>query len=334
MAKFLLSFSIIFLGLTMGYLFKKLVERRIIRLGEARAESLRAFAQKYTLLLINPIIFCGAVWSLDLSDRRTFAFPLVGLFALVLGSVSGFLGSRILALPPERAGVYVTCSSFTNIGSIGGLILFLLVGETGFALLPFYKLFEDLWYYGVLFPLARHYGERANPGAGASTSSTPASGVLRVIRDPFFLVATAGIITGIGLNVAGFVRPAFYGKLNTYLVPASTFILLFTIGMRIRFKVERTHWRAAMFILTSKMVIVPVAALALAAALGLGSTGGGIGLQVVLVLSSMPIGFLGMVPPTLYRLDLAFANSLWLASNTALVFIVPALFLILRAWAI
>ncbi len=331
MAKFIQSFSIIFLGLATGYLFKRMVDRRIIPIGEALAETLRAVVQKYTLLLINPIILCGAVWSLDLSDRRTLAFPLVGLFALILGSLSGFLGSRLLALPPEKAGVYVTCSSFTNIGSIGGLILFMLVGEAGFALLPFYKLLEELWYYGVLFPLARQYGERANPGAGASTPSGSLAGIQRVLRDPFFLIALAGIVTGVGLNTAGVDRPEFYGTLNSFLVPASTFVLLFTIGMRIRFKVERGHWRAVALILTSKILLVPAMTLAVSALLGLGGTGGGIGLQVVLVLSSMPIGFLGLVPPTLFRLDLSFANSLWLASNSALVVIVPALSILLSA---
>jgi predicted permease len=329
--KFLISFTTIFLGLALGFSFNRLVKNGTLHIGEARAEALRSVLQKFTLLIINPVIFCGAVWSLDLSDARTLAFPLVGLFALMLGSLLGFAGSRILALPPEQAGVYVTCSSFTNIGSIGGVVLFLLVGEHAFALLPFYKLLEDLWYYGVLFPLARSYGERAHPSATTSPHPGPLAGVIRVLRDPFFLVAIAGIALGIGLNHAGLRRPPQYGSVISFLVPASSFILLFTIGMRIRFRVERQHRKAASMLLVSKMLLVPSTALAFALLLGLGGMEAGIGLKVVLVLASMPVGFLGLIPPTLYRLDLSFANSLWLVSNAALVVIVPALSFLINA---
>ena len=43
----------------------------------------------------------------------------------------------------------------TNIRNIGGLIVFLLLGEIAYSLVPFYKLLEELWYYGVLLPYAR-----------------------------------------------------------------------------------------------------------------------------------------------------------------------------------
>lgn len=323
--KFVYSFATIFMGLALGYAFNRLVKKGTIPVGEERAEVFRSGLQRSVLLFFSPLVFCGAVWSLDLSDARMFSLPLVGLSALVLGSLSGFIGTKLLALPPEQAGVYTTCSSFTNIGAIGGLVLFLLAGEQAFALLPFYKLFEDLWYYGVLFPIARSYGERAHPSASSTPRFGPMAGVLRVLRDPFFLVATSGIALGIGLNLAGIHRPPQYGTVISLLLPASTFILLFTIGMRIRFKVERAHWKAASMLLVSKILLVPSAAIALALLLGLGGMEGGNGLKVVLVLASMPVGFLGMVPPTLYRLDLSFANSLWLLSNAALLVIVPVL---------
>ncbi len=324
--KFILPFVTIFLGLASGWAFSRLSERGKVRISAVRAEKLRLFLQRVALLGINPVAFCGAVWSLDLSNPRTFAIPFVGLFALVAGGALGLLGSRLFRLGPERAGVYATCSSFTNIGNIGGLVVFLLLGESAFALLPFYKLFEELWYYGVLFPLARHYGARAHPEA-TPVRVGPMAGFSRVLRDPFFLVAIVGIGAGIGLNLATIPRPAFYGRLNGFLVPSSSFILLFTIGMRIRFRIGKEDLKAAACILTSKIVLVPALALSLALVLGLGQIDGG--LKVVLVLASMPIGFLGLVPPALFGLDEKLANSLWLASNGALVVIVPLLSVLL-----
>ena len=326
--KFIFPFATIFLGLASGWVFSRLSERGTVQVSAVRAERIRLFLQRLALLGINPVAFCGAVWSLDLSNPHTFALPFVGLFALAAGGTFGLVGSRLLRLGPDRAGVYTTCSSFTNIGNIGGLVVFLLVGEATFALLPFYKLFEEFWYYSVLFPLARHYGAKAHPEA-AAVSVGSLEGLIRVLRDPFFLVAIAGVSIGIGLNVSGIQRPAFYGRLNSFLVPSSSFILLFTIGMRIRFRIGMEDLKAAACILTSKIVLVPALAVSLATVLGLGQIEGG--LKVVLVLAAMPIGFLGLVPPALFGLDEKFANSLWLVSNGALVLIIPALSIALAA---
>jgi predicted permease len=328
------SFSIIIIGLAAGYAFNRAIEAGAIHINSAETERLRIGLQRFALLFINPVSFCGAVWSLDLSHPRYFLLPIVGLSALALGLGLGFAGSRILRLPPERAGVYTTCASFTNIGNIGGLVAFVTLGEGAFGLVPFFKLGEELWYYSVLFPLARAYGAKANPGLAAVGSDGgraegPATGVLRVLRDPFFLVAIAGISIGLGLNAAGLPRPAFYAPLNSVLVPISSLTLLFAVGMRMRFRIKREYWKAAALIVAGKALAVPCAAAAIATAFGLGSVSGGLGLKVVVVLTAMPIGFLGLVPPTLFRLDLDFANALWLVSNGALIFIVPALAAIL-----
>jgi len=328
---FVRSFSVIFLGLAAGYVFNRAIDRRAAPVGRAAADRLQAALQRIALLGINPIAFCGAVWSLDLSDRRNFLLPIVGVSALATGLALGLAGARLLRLPPGKAGVYATCASFTNIGNIGGLVVYVALGEAAFGLIPFYKLGEELWYYTVLFPLARSYGAKANPGPAAAATG-PAAGILRVLRDPFFLIALLSVSLGLGLNAAGLRRPALYAPLNSVLVPLSSFLMLFAIGMRMRFAIRREHRAAAALLIAGKALVVPcvVAALSLALGLGAGGAGGGaMAMKVALALSAMPIGFLGLVCASLNRLDVDYANSLWLASNGALILIVPVLAAIL-----
>jgi predicted permease len=109
-------------------------------------------------------------------------------------------------------------------------------------------------------------------------------------------------------------------------------LLLFAIGMRLRFTIARADSGQACLTLgkigsyRSSLV-----AIALAWALGLGQTTDGLGLKLVLVLAAMPVGFVSLVPPTLYKLDQDFAGSLWLVSNSSPSgIVVPALALILR----
>ena len=105
--------------------------------------------------------------------------------------------------------------------------------------------------------------------------------------------------------------------------------VLFAVGMRLRFRISRTHARAAALVVVGKILVVPGAILALAWGLGLDRIPGGMGMRVCLVLAMMPVAFLGLVSAALFRLDEDFANSIWLASNGALVIIVPLLSILL-----
>ncbi len=329
MHNFVFSFVIILGSLAAGHIFNRLITRAIVPLSAESAERLRRAMQKTALLVVNPVAFCGAIWIADLSAAGFYALPFIGLAALATGLALGAAGTRLLKLAPGQAGVYTTSASFTNIGNIGGLVAFVLLGEAGFALVPFYKLFEELWYYSLLFPIARSYGERANSAAAGEGAAPRAAGSLRrLLRDPFLVVAFFSIALGLSLNFSGLHRPAFYAGLNAVLVPLSSFLLLFAIGMNLRFTIAKRHLKAAALLICGKAVIVPAIAFGLALFLGLGKAGGGVGLKLVLVLAAMPIGFLGLVPPALYKLDQDFAGSLWLASNGALIVIVPVLALL------
>lgn len=54
-----------------------------------------------------------------------------------------------------------------------------------------------------------------------------------------------------------------------------------------------------------------------------------IGTGLILNLSGMPVGFIAMVPPTLYDLDIDLANACWLLTNGLLVVMIPLLMFIL-----
>ncbi|PKL08835.1 MAG: hypothetical protein CVV51_06900 [Spirochaetae bacterium HGW-Spirochaetae-7] len=332
MAHFIFPFSIIFFSLVSGYAFNRAIEIGLVHMSVGAAEKLRRGMQKFAMLAVNPVAFCGAVWVIDLSENRYFMLPFIGLSALATGLLLGIAGKRLLVLPPARAGVYAASGSFTNIGNIGGLVVFLLLGEAAFALLPFYKLFEELWYYSVIFPMSRAYGERANPDSTRDRGRPGRlAGALRVVRDPFLLVALSAVVLGLGLNASGVVRPAFYGRLNSILVPFSSFLLLFAIGMRMKFRIPRRDRKPAIILSVGKVTVVPFVATGIALLLGLGHTAGGLGLKVVMVLAAMPVGFLSLVPPALYDLDQDFAGSIWLTSNAAVLVVTPVLAIILNS---
>ena len=230
MQSFIVSFSIIIISLLSGYAFNAFIVHGMIKLSAEQTTNLRLTMQKTALLGIYPVAFLGAIWIADLSEPLYFLLPVVGISALATGLVYGLTVSRLLHLPPLRAGVFATSASSTNLGAIGALVVFILLGEPGFALVPFYKLLEELWNYSFLFPIARAYGERAQHTHCGKEQTSFIAGLLKVLRDPFLLVALSAVSLGLVMNFMQISRPVFYTGLNKILVPTGTTLLAHCTG--------------------------------------------------------------------------------------------------------
>ena len=154
MSKLMLSLGIIVVGLALGYTIQHLSRTGRLQLT-VPLDTLRKALQKTALLFILPVTVMGAIWVVDVQSVSIAALPLIGVGAITLGGVLALGAARLLRLAPRQTGALIPCGSFTNIGSIGALICYVYLGEKGFALVPIYKLFEELTYYTVGFPIAK-----------------------------------------------------------------------------------------------------------------------------------------------------------------------------------
>lgn len=323
MVQLLFSFTLILSGLFSGYVLQQLDRSGAVRLP-VDIITLRKILQKIALLLFMPIAFLGAVWVVSFSDLRVLWLPVVGCVALLAGGVCGLVGAHLLQLSRQQRGVMYCCGSFTNIGAIGGLVSYMFLGEEGFALVALYKLFEELCYYIIGFPIARYY---------ATDESLTVSWVKRCVdiaRDPFVLTASLAFLLGVVLNVSGVVRPDIFTVITAFFIPIGTFLMIFSVGLGMRFSRVGKHLDACGVVALIKFLIVPVIACSLALLLGLHEISGGLPFQVVLILSSMPVAFNALVASSIFDLDLEFANSLWLVSTGLLFIVIPWLFFLVN----
>lgn len=316
MEKFVFSLGIIFFGLVLGYVIQILVHKNFISLPYD-LETTRKALQKIALLFFNPIAFIGAIWIVNLNDLKIIALPFIGITALLLGGILAFFFARLLRLSRKQTGSYIVSGGFTNIGSIGGLICFTFLGEAGFALVSFYKLFETFSYYAFGFPIAKSFS------ADVAAVESFRSRTKTVFADPFVLVALGSLLVGFLLNISGIERPKFYASINELFVPTATILLLSSIGMAMRFSQAGKYLGEGSLIAVIKFILVPVTATSIAYVLGFGDIDHGLPLKVVLILSSMPVGFNAMVPPTIYDLDVDLANANWLVTTLLLLLVVP-----------
>ncbi|MEI8094330.1 MAG: hypothetical protein WCG80_08975 [Spirochaetales bacterium] len=303
------------LGLGAGLILGRWLEHR----GAVRAKGrLRRGLQLAALVVLNPVAFVGALWSLPALDPRLLLFPVVGLGTLVAAFLVGGITARLLHLDPQRALLFRTGLSYTNIGNLGGLAVFQLLGEAAYALVPLYKLFEELWYYGFLFP-------HTNPG---KASDSVRAGLWKVLRDPFVLLVLGALGVGFLLNLSPWERPGWYGPLNALLIPLSTGLLLVAVGMDLKLSLSKVDTRPAFVLVALKLTLLPLVSVVLSGLMGFWSLS--VVWKTALVLSCMPMAFLSMVPPALYGLDGKFTTTAWALSMVSLAITLPLLLLIAK----
>lgn len=327
MAKILSSFILIILGLTFGYILQVLNNKGNVpfKIPELRV---RKLMQTTALLILSPITIVTSVWISSWNHPKMIALPGIGLFALAFGALAAAFAARMLSMTRSQTGTYVVSGGFSNLGSLGALFVFIFLGEEGFALVAFYSLFERFFYFLFGFPFARRHSRFYSDSRKSAKGS--AAAFFRLLIDPYVSVTFLALLSGILLNLSGLPRPEAFGRVNSILIPLSSFILLTSIGMAMRFSRMKQYVKPALVMAGIKSLLVPASAMALAFSFGMQTIAGGLPLRVILILSAMPVGFTSLVPPTIYELDIDLANTNWLISNASLVLVIPALWIILR----
>ena len=315
---FLFSFLVILSGLAFGRMVGVWMTPRFSR---GRIEWWRLRFQILALVVINPIAFTGALWSLPSLDFRLALVPLVGLATWVGAFLFGSVVSKQLQLNPEKALLFRTGMSYANIGNLGALAVFLIVGEAGFALLPLYKLFEEIWYYGFLFPHVKSNAKKLHAPLVVQEKDHPLKTLGKIFIDPFFFLPVSGAALGFALHLTGMPRPLWYGPLNSVLVPASSFFLLFAIGLTFAPSWSKENLKPALWLGGLRITALPLFSLLLTGALGFWSWPEV--WKTCLVLSAMPLAFLSLVPPALNKLDERFPTTALLVTLLSLLVTLP-----------
>ena len=323
LSKFLFTFGVIAFGLSSGYILQVLIRNGMVHLP-VEVDRLRKVILQSILLLFLPVTVVGAIWSIRIIDPGFATLPFVGALTILSGGALAFGLSKMLDLTRPQTGTLFVCGSFTNTGAIGGLICYIFFGEMGFGLTLIYRLFEDVIYYVIGFPVARAYSP------GGKEKEPVMSRFKQLAFDPFIVVSVSSLAAGGTLNLSGLPRPELCQTINAILIPMTTIAFLFSIGLAMKVRVVRHYLKECFGMSMIKFIIVPGLATGVGLLLGYHHIGEGLLLKVVLVLSSMPVAFMALIPPSLYDLDIDLANSCWLFTTALLVIVLPGLFFMIH----
>lgn len=318
-----ITFFIIIAGISSGAAIRHWTRRRHERL-HAAIPRIRKRLQKISLLGFFSVAFFLAIWNLSFKEMALIALPVIGTSIYLIGGLLGYLVAVTGGSNRRQRGTLLCCGAMTNTGALGGLIVYVFLGEIGFGLLMLYKLFEDAIYYGIMFPLAKYFSQ-------APSATIDIGGSLKgIVTDPLIVVSLLALGGGALFNLGDIPRPEFLGVVSAVCVPVGTTLLLISIGLGLEVGNLRHHLTAGVKIAAIKFLCLPLVALLCAWLLGLAAIADELPLQVVLIASSMPVGFNGIVVSSIYDLDLDLANTCWLVSTGLLVIVLPWLFYLVQ----
>lgn len=306
-SRLILMLSVILGSLALGYLARKL---RLLPV-ELSPRITRA-----TMIWVQPPLLALLVWGLEAPGWRVALLPLMAGAVMVLQWPIGALMSRGMSLSRPQAGSFVLSCMFSNLGlTFGAFICYILLGEQGAALGMIWCMAFLPVFYTLGFIVARRYGHEADQTLGET--------LLRTARDPESRNPLLGFALGGVLYALIPDRPEVTSQIVDVLVPLSTGIYLFAIGLSLRLTSVVTYWRESVAIGAGKFLVQPVLGLSLAWLAGFFALADHTLVQVVYIQSTTPAAIMGLILAQLFDLDQDLANAAWLTTNMAAVALAP-----------
>lgn len=290
------------------------------RFNEAKLTLFRKKSQEIAIFGLLPFSAMLSLWGLPEPKPQLLLLPLLGLLSYIFGGLLALAGAKLLRLTKIQTGSFYCCGSFTNLGAVGGLVSLLFLGENAIALVALYRVLEEVYYFGMAFPVARFFGSQ-NVNSNVATK--------KLFFNPVLLLIVLALAFGIALNLGRVARPEIFGSIASISMLCATVVFLFSIGMTLRFGPVWNYWKEGLAMCLIKFLFSPIIILSLAAIMGLATIENGLPFKTVAILSCMPVAMTALVPPSLFDLDIDLANACWIFTTLGLIAVLPVLMLLL-----
>lgn len=269
------------------------------------------------ILVIYPALSCLSFWILPLNYGLIW-LPVMGLLmGIIPGIIAYFVAEHKYTSNLDR-GSYVMSAILSNLGTIGGLCVFLLYGETGYAYQQLVVLFQYILMFMFCYPLAQHYYQRSQSRVEVKAVS---------IKSVLFSrnqLAIVGILCGVILQVIGIPRPLILGGFAEILIHVGAWTALIPVGYSIDFAKLKEHYHSIKDITLIKFVFTPLLIYGMARMVMSEEKM----INTILVLACMPTAVNAVITSRIYHLNIHISVASFIITTIVFLLVVyPALFL-------
>lgn len=299
-------FLSVILPIIIGYLIKELFKVKKERLD---------ILLFINIMLILPISVALTFWNMKLNSSMLL-LPIIGFITPLISGAIGYFLCHKKYDDPKQQGSYILASMLNNRGAIGGLTMFILYGEIGYAYVNLILLFASITVFFIAYPMASYFSNRSS-----NEKRSFKSFVFKKTNLPIL-----GALAGIMLNLFAGERPEFITPYINPLIKSMAWLSLIPVGTSIDFHGVKKHIKKTLDISLVRFILMPLltasVAYPLIADMQMATT--------VVLISMMPVAINSVVISKLTKLDEDVSVSAFLFSTAVYMFIIfPALTIIL-----
>lgn len=204
------------------------------------------------ILVVYPVLSFLSFWVLPLT-RELVWLPVMGiLIGAVPGVTAYFIAERKYPSDDQR-GSYVMSASLSNLGTVGGLCVFLIYGEMGYGYQQLVVLFQYILMFLFCYPLAQYYEQRS--GNRVSMKRISIFSVLFSRNQ----IAVLGILSGGALQLVGIPRPDTLDGVADIFVHLGAWTALLPVGYSMNFAQMKGRYHEIADLAAVKFLATPVA---------------------------------------------------------------------------
>ena len=152
------------------------------------------------IFVVCPVVSFLSFWVMPLT-RELFWMPFLSLALGFVPGVAAWWLARRKYRDHREQGAYVMSASLANLGTIGGICVYLVYGEQGYGYQQIATLFQYVLMFAFCYPLAQYYERQADGRSGKKVSFWS----MMFSKNQ---IAVVGILMGGALQMAGIPRPA------------------------------------------------------------------------------------------------------------------------------
>lgn len=269
------------------------------------------------ILVIYPALSFLSFWVLPLHYELIW-LPVMGLIMGVIPGIVAYFVAEHKYTSDLDKGSYVMSAILSNLGTLGGLCVFLLYGETGYAYQQLVVLFQYILMFMFCYPLAQYYYQRSQRGMKVKGVS---------IKSVLFSrnqLAIIGILCGAVLQQIGVPRPHVLGGFVEVLIHIGAWTALIPVGYSIDFAKLKENYRDIKDITVIKFIFTPVLIYGLARLVISDERM----IHTLLVLACMPTAVNAVITSRIYNLNIHISVAAFILTTIIFLLVVyPVLFL-------
>lgn len=270
------------------------------------------------ILVIYPVLSVFSFWDMQLNLELVW-LPVLGVLMSVVPGAIAFRRARRKYKSMLDQGSYILSAMLSNILTLGGLSVYILYGEIGFAYTQLVVLFGNVILFMFCYPLAQYFYQSGKKESGERLSVT----TVLFNRNQ---LPVLGLFLGIALYYGGIPRPAFVAASFDPLVHIGAWTALIPVGYSMNFDEMKKYWRSTLDLTVIKFIATPLFIYGLAR-LVINDTKL---LSTIFVLASTPTAINSVIAVKLHNLniDIAMAGFV-LTTAVYLIVVYPVIFVVL-----